>query len=72
MFKSLNLWNVQRMIIAPYHQLHLLLPPLSSAVLSSQSEASTTGAVAQTTWPIVTRSGRVSRPNPRYQDYTTG
>ncbi len=46
--------------------------PLSSAVLPSQSEASTPGAVAQTTRSIVTRSGRVSRPNPRYQDYTTG
>lgn len=46
--------------------------PLSSAVLPSQSEASTTGTVAQTTRPIVTRSGRVSRPNPRYLDYTTG
>ncbi len=46
--------------------------PLSSAVLPSQSEAPTTGAVAQTAWPIVTRSGKVSRPNPRYQDYATG
>ncbi len=51
MFKSLHLQNVQRMIIAPFHQLHLLLPPCH---LSDS------------------RSGRVSRPNPHYQDYVTG
>lgn len=45
---------------------------LSSTVSPPQSEAPATGVVAETAQPVVTRSGRVSHPNPRYQDYVTG
>lgn len=39
--------------------------------MSSQGEAPATGAGAAIAQPVVNRSGKVSRPNPRYQDYFT-